>query len=62
LGFPPKPFTASQLTRRDLVCHFPAIALALDRAVLIEVLVVEKKSAAGEAALILPPREDGGGS
>jgi tRNA U34 2-thiouridine synthase MnmA/TrmU len=27
LGFLPKPFTASQLTRRDLVCHFPAIAL-----------------------------------
>jgi len=26
LGFLPKPFTASQLTRGDLVCHFPAIA------------------------------------
>jgi hypothetical protein len=27
LGFLPKPFTASQFTRRNLVCHFPAIAL-----------------------------------
>jgi phosphotransferase system enzyme I (PtsP) len=29
LGFLPKPFTASQLTRRNLVRHFPAIALVL---------------------------------
>jgi hypothetical protein len=28
LGFLPKPFTASQLTRRNLVRHSPAIALA----------------------------------